>query len=102
MIYGNPTEMPKSFIPQVPVPDTVQECNGLGMGFNLFRLKMFKDSKLPKPYFKTLVEHTPGIGTKMFTQDLYFYTNAGQLGYKFACDTRVKVGHFSSEEDIVW
>ncbi len=37
-----------------------------------------------------------------YTQDLYFYENAGKLGYKFACDTRVKVGHYDAAMDIVW
>ncbi len=102
MIYGNINDIPKNFIPQPPIPDTVQPCNGLGMGCNLFRLDMFKDPKLQKPYFKTVQEHKPGIGTKVFTQDLRFFEDAGRLGYKFACDTRCKVGHLDYENDIVW
>ncbi len=102
MIYGNPKEMPKNFIPQVPIPDTIQECNGLGMGFNLFRLDLFKDPKLQRPFFKTLQEHRPGVGTKVYTQDLRFFEDAGRLGYTFACDTRIKVGHYDLERDIIW
>jgi hypothetical protein len=102
MIYGDPKVMPKNFIPQVPQVDTVQECNGLGMGFNLFRSKIFRDPNIPKPWFKTLQEFQPGQGVRCYTQDLYFYENAGKAGYRFACDTRVKVGHFDVQADLIW
>src|SRR6185436_14658679 len=36
MIWGDPKE-PNTFIPQPALKDTVQQCNGLGMGFTLFR-----------------------------------------------------------------
>jgi hypothetical protein len=102
MIYGDPKSMPLTFIPQIPIPETVQECNGLGMGFNLFKMDIFKDPRVPKPFFKTLQQYTPGIGTKGYTQDLYFYENIHKLGYRVACDTRIKVGHYDVEHDIVW
>jgi len=102
MIYGDPNIMPKNFIPCVPKPDTIQECNGLGMGFTLFKLDMFKDPKLPRPFFKTVSEWNPQKGSSCYTQDLYFYENAGKLGYRFACDTRIKVGHYDINSDIVW
>lgn len=102
MIYGDPKSMPKNFIPQIPVQDGLQEANGLGMGFNLFKLDIFKNPKFPKPFFKTLQQYIPGQGGMAYTQDLYFYENAGKLGYKFACDTRVKVGHYDKDNDIVW
>ena len=102
MIYGNPNEIPLNFIPQPPQVDTIQRCNGLGMGFNLFKLDIFKDSKLQRPFFKTLQEHRPGVGTKVYTQDLRFFEDAGRLGYRFACDTKIKVGHYDLERDIVW
>ena len=101
MIYGNPAEMPKNFIPQLPIPESIQPANGLGMGFNLWRIDMFKDKKLRKPWFKTLNELTP-TGAKMYTQDLYFFEDAGKHGYKFACDTRVRVGHYDFANDIIW
>jgi len=101
MIYGNPNVIPKNFIPQIPIPETVQPANGLGMGFNLFKLDIFKNPKLQKPWFKTVQEITPG-GARAYTQDLYFYENASKEGYIFACDTRVKVGHYSYVDDIVW
>ena len=102
MIYGNPAVMPKNFIPQPPRTGEVQHCNGLGMGFNLFKLEIFKNDKLPKPWFKTLQEVTPGKGARAYTQDLYFYENAAKLGYTFACDNRVRVGHYDINNDIVW
>ncbi len=102
MAYGDPTVMPLNFVPQVPLIDQLQICNGLGMGFTLFKLDIFKDPKLPKPFFKTLQEYIPYQGSRGFTQDLYFFNNIHSLGYKVACDTRVKVGHYDSERDIIW
>jgi len=93
MCYGNPQEMPKNFRPQLPIPDTVQPCNGLGMGFTLFKISMFK--KLPKPWFKTVQE-----GGKSMTQDLFFFEQAGREGYRFASDNRVKVGHMDGDGTI--
>ena len=102
MIYGSPKVFPKNFIPQMPKVDGVQEANGLGMGFNLFRTSLFKDKKIEKPWFKTLQHFDPMKGVKTYTQDLYFYENAGKLGYRFACDVRVKVGHYDITNDIMW
>jgi hypothetical protein len=102
MIYGNPKEIPLNFIPQVPIPNTLQEANGLGMGFNLFKISMFKDERIPRPWFKTVQEYQPGIGAKAFTQDLWFYQNAGRVGYRFACNTNVLVGHLDYTNDLVW
>jgi len=102
MIYGSPNIIPKNFIPQIPKVNEVQQCNGLGMGFNLFKLSIFKDPNVPKPWFKTMQELVPGQGARAYTQDLYFYENAAKCGYLFACDNRVKVGHYSYDQDIVW
>jgi hypothetical protein len=102
MIYGDPNVIPKNFIPQIPKVGEVQQCNGLGMGFNLFKLDIFKDPDIPKPWFKTVQEVIPGQGAKAYTQDLFFYENAAKAGYTFACDNRVKVGHFDYQNDVVW
>lgn len=102
MIYGDPKASEYSFIPQTPIPETVQPANGLGMGFNLWKLDIFKDERLRNPWFVTKQEYEPGKGGSSYTQDLYFYENAGKLGYKFACDTRVKVGHLDPANDVVW
>lgn len=101
MIYGNPKEFPKNFIPQVPQEvEGLQECNGLGMGFNIFKIDIFK--KIPGPWFKTVQQYTPGQGASMYTQDLWFYQEAAKYGFRFACDTRVKVGHYDLDNDIIW
>lgn len=102
MCYGDPKVFPKNFIPQIPQPDTVTEANGLGMGFNLWRMSMFKDGKLEKPYFKTLQEFTAGVGSKAYTQDLYAFERMAMHGYRFGCDSRVKVGHLDVTSGIVW
>ncbi len=102
MIYGNPNSIPVDFIPQIPMPESIQPCNGLGMGFNLFKMDLFRDPRIPKPWFRTVQEYAPGVGGRGYTQDLYFYENIHKLGYKVACDTRIKVGHYDAENDIVW
>lgn len=99
MIYGDVRSMPKNFIPQMPRPDTIQECNGLGMGFNLFKLDMFR--KMKPPWFRTVQEVTQG-GARAYTQDLWFFENAGREGFRFACDTRVKVGHYDAQSNMMW
>lgn len=101
MIYGDPNDSELNFRPQVPVKE-IQECNGLGMGFTLFKLDLFKDPKIEKPWFKTFNEWDPQKGVKIYTQDLYFFEKIRKLGYKVACDTRVKVGHYDVNMDVVW
>jgi hypothetical protein len=66
------------------------------MGFCLFRLQRLKDPRLPEVLFKT---RTQGGVT---TQDLYFWSEARKHGHRCAVDTRVRVGHYEVERDIVW
>jgi hypothetical protein len=99
MNYGSPYEIPKNFIPQVPIPNIIQPCNGLGMGFTLFRIEMFR--KVPKPWFRTTQEMTPE-GPKMYTQDLWFFENAAKYGFRFATDNRCLVGHLDVSTGLVW
>lgn len=96
-IWGDPKDPVLNFRPQVPQPNTLQECCGTGMGFNLWRLKMFKDEKLRKPWFKT-VAGQEGVGT----QDLYAWGDFRKHGYRCAIDTRVLVGHYDQGMDIIW
>jgi hypothetical protein len=96
-IWGDPQDPVLNFRPQPPQKDCVQECNGTGMGFNLWRVSMFKDSKLRKPWFKTVA----GVGGGG-TQDLYFWNDARKHGYRCAVDTRVRVGHYDIVNDMVW
>ena len=100
MIYGSPGVMPLNFIPQQPIPDTIQPCNGLGMGFTIFRMSVF--SKLDKPWFETKQSWDPNSGGKCYTQDLHAFERMAKLGMKVACDTRVKVGHYDAENDHTW
>lgn len=98
-IWGNVNEHPMNFKPQRPdVNGGLVECNGTGMGFNLWRTSMFKDEKLRRPWFKTIASATEGVGT----QDLYFCADARKNGYRFAIDCSVKVGHYDHKEDLTW
>ena len=43
-IWGDPKDPVLNFRPQLPDPNGgLVECNGTGMGFNLWRMSMFKD-----------------------------------------------------------
>lgn len=95
-IWGDPRDPLVNFRPQVPVPDQLVECCGTGMGFNLFRLAMFKDEKIARPWFRTITEN--GVGT----QDLSFWAEARKYGYRCAIDCAVRVGHLDWVNDIVW
>ena len=98
MLYGDPDVMPRNFVPQVPKLGTLQRCNGLGMGFNLWRIESLKEKlkDLPRPWFKTVQEKN-----SQFTQDLFFFNNAAAKGFIVACDTRCLVGHLD-QNGIVW
>lgn len=89
-IWGDPNSHPLNFRPQLPdLAGGLVECNGTGMGFNLFRMEMFKDERLRKPWFKTTSSMEEGI----YTQDLYAWTDFKKHGYRAAIDCSVKVGH---------
>lgn len=92
-IWGNPKE-PLNFKPLKPDPNGgLVECIGTGMGFNLWRMSMFKDKKLRRPWFATTSNTTDGT----MTQDLYFWKDAFEHGHKAAIDCSVKVGHYDHE-----
>jgi hypothetical protein len=96
-IWGDPNDPILNFRPQVPVPNTIQECCGSSMGFHLWRMDMFKDERLRKPWFKTIAG-AEGVGT----QDLYFWGDARKYGYRTAVDTSIAVGHYEQSTDTVW
>jgi len=100
MCYGNPKVMPKDFVPQIPIPDTVMEVNGIGQGFALFKMDIFK--RVQKPWFKTLQHYVPGQGMTAATQDLYFCMEAAKQGCRFAVDTRCRVGHWDQQNQTMW
>lgn len=87
-IWGDPRDAVNNFRPQIPRANELVECCGTGMGFNLWRLDMFKDADLRRPWFKTQTEG--GVST----QDLYFWSDARKHGYRCAVDCSVQVGHY--------
>lgn len=101
-IWGDAKDPILNFRPQPPDPNGgLVECCGTGMGANLWRMDMFKDTKLRKPWFKTQTEG--GVST----QDLYFWSDARKHGYRCAIDCSVKVGHYDlegkfGEADFTW
>lgn len=94
-IWGDPKDPVLNFRPQLPDPNGgLVECCGTGQGFNLFRMSMFKDVKLRRPWFKTQTKG--GIST----QDLYFWADARKHGYRCAIDCSIKVGHWDQKGDF--
>lgn len=101
-IWGDVKDPIINFRPQLPdLNGGLVECYGTGMGFNLWRMSMFKDSKLRRPWFVT--QKKDGVST----QDLYFWGDARKYGYRCAIDCDVKVGHYDyagnfGPADVVW
>lgn len=104
-IWGDPKDPILNFRPQMPDPNGgLVECCGTGMGYNAWRLDMFRDERLRKPWFKT-TNGTDGQGLQ--TQDLYFWGDARKHGYRCAIHCGVKVGHHDHEgkfgpADFTW
>jgi hypothetical protein len=105
-MWGDPSDPQINFRPMLPKPGEVVEVVGTGMGFNLWRLSMFRELKdnpsMPKPLFKTKASKEDGVGT----QDLSFWSSARPLGYRAAIDCGVTVGHLDHNkqtgEVFVW
>lgn len=98
-IWGDPKDPLVNFRPQPPDPNGgLVECCGTGMGFNLWRMDMFRDARLRKPWFKTISSPEEGVGT----QDLYFWGDARKHGYRCAIACDVKVGHYDVNTDTCW
>jgi hypothetical protein len=96
-IWGDPSDPVLNFRPQMPdLNGGLVECNGTGMGFNLWRMSMFRDKKLRRPWFVT--QKKDGIAT----QDLYAWSDFRKHGYRCAIDCGVKVGHLDQASDTVW
>lgn len=99
-IWGDPKDSVTNFRPMLPDPNGgLMECCGTGMGFTLFRLKMFKDERLIKPWFRTLNgKNGQGVGT----QDLAFWADARKYGHRCAINCSVRVGHLDAATGFVW
>lgn len=96
-IWGDVNDPVLNFRPQLPdYNGGLRECNGTGMGFNMFRLSMFKDPALRKPWFVTQTQNG------LMTQDLYFWSDARKHGYRCAIDCGVSVGHYDKDTDTCW
>lgn len=95
-IWGDPFDPQVNFRPQLPVAGQLVECCGTGMGFNLWRLGLFRDKRLPRPLFQTRAGKD-GVGT----QDLTFWASARKYGYRCAVDCAVTVGHID-DAGMVW
>ena len=98
-IWGDPNDPVLNFRPMPPRAGELVECCGTGMGFNLWRISMFKDERLRRPWFKTL-NGKDGVG--LGTQDLYFWGDARKYGYRCAIDCSVLVGHYDVANDTSW
>ncbi len=97
-IWGDVRDPIVNYRPQTPVPGQLVECYGTGMGFNLWRMSMFKDTRISKPWFKTKASKEEGVGT----QDLAFWSEARKYGYRCAIDCDVLVGHYDFSKDMMW
>lgn len=96
--WGDPKDGTTNFRPQLPDPNGgVIECCGTGMGMGLFRLSMFKDPKLRRPWFVT----QSGAGG-CATQDLHFASDARKYGYRCAVHCGVRVGHWDQATETMW
>lgn len=95
-IWGDPQDPIVNFRPQAPRLDGgLVECCGTGMGFALWRLSMFKDERIKRPWFRTL-SGKDGYGT----QDLVFWGEARKWGHRCAVACDVKVGHLDYTGDF--
>lgn len=101
MIYGHPGQIPSTYLPVPPmVTDGLQTCLGLPTGFTLYKMDIFKDPKVPKPWFRTNLPYEVGKQRSPH-DDQYFFENIHKLGYKVAVDTRIKIAHLDTN-DVIW
>jgi hypothetical protein len=104
-IWGDANDLIMNFRPQLPDPNGgLVKCYGTGMGFTLYRMSMFREGKIPKPFFKT---KNGSEGQGVSTQDLAFWSEAFKHGHKCAIDCSVRVGHYDllgqfGEPDMMW
>ena len=108
MAYGDPEEFrrtgkldfrPRDLRSAIP-GNMLVEVNGIAMGCSLYRMDLFR--QLPKPWFVTVSDWDPKVGTACYTQDLSFCEKAKRAGKRFAVDCRVKVGHMDVSTGVVY
>ena len=96
--WGDVSDPCLNFRPVPPKPGELIEVNGIGMGMAVFRMDMFKDERMRKPWFKTTASQAEGC----YTQDLWFATDAKKNGYRFGVDCSVLCGHYDLASDVTW
>jgi hypothetical protein len=96
VMFGDTSE-PENYKPVMPWKDSIQPVYGSGMGFNLWKLDIFR--QMEYPWFET-VEDFDGKNITAQTQDITFFKKANAMGFKFAINTSVKCGHIDSEGAI--
>jgi hypothetical protein len=106
LIYGDPKEKRDASAGMFKVrhdwkPGQIVECNGMGMGFTLFKMDIFRDSRLKNPWFETKNNHGE-TGVELYTQDLSFFEKIRKLDYRVAIDTRVRLGHMDFKSGIIY
>lgn len=106
LIYGDPKEKRDAPAGMFKVrmdwkPGDIVECNGMGMGWTLFKLDIFKDKRLKKPWFQTINDHSDK-GPRLYTQDLSFFEKFRALEYHCAVDTRIKLAHLDFRSGILY
>ena len=107
--WGDPKAFPPSYAPQVPVPGTIQEVRGIGMGAACWDVAQFLDPRTRQGvgpdgvpiWFKTWQEVENGV-PRVGTQDLSYCETAQKAGYRFAVATDVRVGHLEKSTGIIW
>jgi hypothetical protein len=95
-IWGDPGDPVPNFRPQPPRPNELVECNAVSMGFTLFRVVLFLDPRLRRPWFRTRLSKA----NKVTTQDMYFWEDARRAGHRCAVDCAVKVGHLDAGGEV--
>lgn len=101
-LWGDITDSQVNYRPVKPRPGEIIEVYGTSMGAALWRMSMFRDPRIPRPLFKTKADLN-GVGT----QDLAAANELHKLGYRFAVDCSVLVGHYDYEgkfgpPDMMW
>jgi hypothetical protein len=100
--WGDPRDPEINYRPQIPVPGKLVEVCGTGMGCNVWRLEMFKDKRLRKPWFKTLGSIDDHSNSGVATQDLYAWGDFRRHGYRCAIACDIQSGHYCLDSDMVW
>lgn len=95
-IWGDPKDPTTNYRAQEPsIAGDLVECCAVSMGFTLFRMSLFRDERLRRPWFQTGVT---GDGT--MTQDLYAWEDFRKHGHRCAVDCSVNIGHYDHNGDF--